>query len=130
MIAPVTDVGPGILGLGLFPVDALTSDPIGVVAIRRTGVHELRDHVLGKAGNRGTQCLPVLENIPPVPLVVENFVAVVVFHFDREPIPRSRWVTVTPTEGQWQVFHAQTLELQIAHSRQMVKQFMLTQLVR
>ncbi len=35
MITPITDVGPGVLGLGFLPVDTLAGNAIRIVSVRR-----------------------------------------------------------------------------------------------
>ena len=60
------------------------------------------------------QCFPILEDIPPVPLVIEDFGAVVfVPQVDAESIPRAAGVAVATAELQRQVFCTKSLEIQV-----------------
>ena len=60
------------------------------------------------------QRFPILEDVPPVPLVVEDFGAVVfVPQVDAESIPRAAGVAVATAELQWQVFCTKSLEIQV-----------------
>ena len=71
VIAPVADVGPGVIRLQHLPVDAVPGNPIRVVAIRRRRVDELGDEALDKFRVGKGQGLPVLEDIAPVALEVQ-----------------------------------------------------------
>ncbi len=46
MVAPVTDVRPGVIGFWHFPVDPVVGDAIRVVPISGCGVQKHSDHVL------------------------------------------------------------------------------------
>ena len=69
MIAPVANVAPRVVGLRNFPIDAFSSDPIRIEAIKRGGVDELQNEMIHPARVRQPQCFPVLENVTPVALV-------------------------------------------------------------
>ena len=60
------------------------------------------------------QRFPILEDVPPVTLVVEDFGAIVfVAQVDIESIPRAAGVAVATAELQWQVFCTKSLEIQV-----------------
>ena len=87
VIAPVTDVRPGVFGFRTFPVDAVPGNPIGVIAVRRAGVDKLGDHSRAEQGQGCRQRLPVLKNIPPVALVIQQSVARLVPDPDCKAVP-------------------------------------------
>ncbi len=111
VVAPVADVAPRVGGVGHLPVDAVTRDPVGVVALDRGGVHELRDDVDEVGGRRLQQRLPVLEDVAPVALVRQQRVAPVVAHVDREAVPWSARVAVAAREAEWQVLEHEAHEV-------------------
>ena len=49
MVAPVANVGPGIVRIGCFPVDSKGGQAIRVIAIGSGCVEELADHAFDKA---------------------------------------------------------------------------------
>src|ERR1035438_6512583 len=85
-------------------VEAVAHDAIWVVAIGGGGAGKLEDHALDVTGKRQRQRFPVLENVAPVALVVEDPLAVLGLHFDGEDVPRPAGIAVTPAERQRQVF--------------------------
>ena len=111
VIAPIADVCPGIFRLRPLPIDALSGDTVGIVAIGGSCVDELCNHIGAKAGYGCTESFPVLKNVPPVPLVVEALIAFAVFNVDSEAIPGSRGITMASAEGEWQILPAKPLEL-------------------
>ena len=111
MVAPVANIGPGVLGFGALPVDTLARDAIGVVPVGGAGVYKLGDHVGAKARNRRAKGFPVLKDIAPVALVIKNPGALVVFHFDGKAIPRPRWVPVAPAKALWRSLMSVTARL-------------------
>ena len=113
VVAPISDTGPGVMGLRHFPIDAPARDPVGVVAVRGRSIEEPRDHARGEAGERLGQGLPVLENVPPIALIIEHPPARRVPGGDGEAVPRPARVAVAPAEGQGQVFTADSLETRV-----------------
>ena len=60
------------------------------------------------------QGFPVLENVPPIPLIIKDLGAVVfVAQVDRKPIPRTAGITVAPAEFQGQILCGQSLEIEV-----------------
>ena len=110
VIAPVTNTCPGIVGLGFLPVDTGSGDSIGVVTIRSGRVNKLADHRFNIVRNRDTKSFPVLEDIAPVALKIQQLRTIVLFHLNREFIPGSRRVAMAAAKRKWQVFHTQTLQ--------------------
>ena len=84
VVAPVPDVGPGIVRIEHLPVEAVAHDAVRIVAVGGGGVDELEDHALDVTGERQRQRFPVLEDVAPVALIVEYPLAV------RRPSPRWR----------------------------------------
>ncbi len=72
VVAPVSNVRPWIVRLRHFPLDAIASDPVGIVAIGGRGVQELGDHPLDVGREGVGQRFPILENITPVALIVQS----------------------------------------------------------
>ncbi len=92
------------------PVEAVFNDPVGVVAVEGTRVQELEDHAFHELRIAVCECFPVLENIAPVALVVQDLRAVFfVVGVDGELIPRAAGVAVAAAELERQVFNGQSL---------------------
>ena len=100
MVAPVTDVCPGIVGFGNFPVDALARDPIWIVSIHGGGVQEGADHAFDIFRVRIRQCFPVLENVAPIAFISQLQRAIRFFDIDGKTIPRAAGVAMSATEGE------------------------------
>ena len=66
VIAPVTNVGPGVVGLNRFPLKAILEDAVGVVPVEGGGVEELENHALDEFRVGVDQGFPVLEDVAPV----------------------------------------------------------------
>ncbi len=99
MVAPVADVRPRVIGLNGFPVKAVFSHPVGIVAIEGGSVQKLENHAGNKFGVRMRQRLPVLENIPPVSFVIQNFGAIgFVLNVDGKIVPGAAGVAVPAAE--------------------------------
>ena len=113
VVAPISDTGPRVMGLRHFPIDAPARDPVGVVAVRGRSIEEPRDHARGEAGERLGQGFPVLENVPPVALIIEHPPARRIPGGDGEAVPRPARVAVAPAEGQGQVFTADSLQTRV-----------------
>ncbi len=111
VVAPITDIRPGVIGGGDFPFDAIAGDPVGVIAVHGGGIQEFADHLLDKLRIRPGQRLPVLENIPPVALVIQFLRSVRLFEIDREAVPGTAGVAVPAAKGQRQVLITQPLQL-------------------
>lgn len=107
MVAPVTDVGPGIIGLDGFPVEAILGHPVGIVTIEGGGIEEFVHHALHEARVRMRQGFPVLEDVPPVALIVQYLRAIyLTAGIDGEFVPGAAGVTVTAAELQGHVLQA------------------------
>ena len=114
VVAPVADVRPRVVRLNLFPLEAILEHAVRVVAVEGGRVQELENHALDELGIRVHQGFPVLEDVAPVALVVQNlrpsfFVAQV----DGEPVPGTAGVPVATAELQRQVLCAQALEVEV-----------------
>ena len=70
MVSPITDIGPGILRLDHLPVNPILGDPVMVVAVCYGGIQEFVDHAVYILGIGMGQGFPVLEDIPPVSLII------------------------------------------------------------
>ena len=114
VVAPVADVRPGVVGLNLFPLKAILEHAIRVVAVEGGGVEELENHALDELGVGVHERFPVLEDVAPVALVVQNLrPGLLVAQVDGEAVPRTAGVAVTATELQGQVLCAQALEVEV-----------------
>ena len=114
VVAPVADVGPRVVRLDGLPLEAVLEHAVRIVPVEGGGVEELEDHPLDELGVGVHQGLPVLEDVAPVALVVEDLGAVLlVAEVDGEPVPRAAWVTVAAAEFQRQVLGAQPLEVEV-----------------
>ena len=116
VVAPVADVAPGVVVLDDLPVDAVAADAIGVVAVGRHRAEEGFDHRPDIGRVAGDQCFPVLENVAPVALVVDDTRPGRIAHADRELVPRPARVTVAAAEGQRQIAQQQPFGLRPAGS--------------
>ena len=72
VIAPVTNMGPGIGGINDLPINAVAGDAIGIVAIGGGGIGELANHARRVAGEGKREGFPILEDVAPVALVIQN----------------------------------------------------------
>ncbi len=122
MIAPVADVAPGVVGFRHLPIDAVAGDAIGVEPVGRRGVDEHRDHAGEILREAHAERLPVLEDIPPVPFVVQNRFSGCVAHADREGVPGAARVPVTPGETERQVFETEPYQLWIAVAADVIEE--------
>ena len=114
VVPPVADVGPGIVGLNRFPFETIFEDAVGVVAVERGGVEELENHAFDELGVGVHQGFPVLEDVAPVALVVQNFrTGLFVAQVDGKAVPRTAGVAVPAAEFQRQVFGTQSLEVEV-----------------
>ncbi len=100
MIAPVSDIRPGVTRIRDFPIDTLLADPVGVVAIRRGGIQEGADHAFDKFRIRPGQRFPVLEDIPPVAFIIQLSGTIGVLDVDRKTIPGTAGIAMPAAEGQ------------------------------
>ena len=114
VVAPVADGGPGVARVGRLPVDAVLGDAVRVVAVHRRGVHELGDDVLDELGVAEGERLPVLEDVAPVALEVEDPVPLGVAHLDVEPVPGTAGIAVPAAEGEGEVLVREPLEVGVA----------------
>ena len=114
VVAPVADVGPGIVGLDGFPVKSAFGDPVGVVAIEGGGVEKPENHAGHELGVGMCQGLPVLKNVAPVALVVKDLGAVsFVLGVDGEFVPGAAGVAVAAAELERQVLQAQPDQVRV-----------------
>ena len=68
VVAPVTEVGPGVVGFGDFPIHAFGGDAVGVVAVGAGGIEEGGEHARKGGGETQAEGFPVLEDVAPVAL--------------------------------------------------------------
>ena len=114
VIAPVSDMCPGVGWIDDLPINAVPGDAIRVVAIGGGGVGELADHA-GRVAREGKrEGLPVLEDVTPVALVIQNPCPVRIFRGDGESIPGAAGIAVPPAEGQRQIFPAEPLKVGVS----------------
>ena len=114
VVAPVADVRPGVVRLNFFPLKAVLEHAVWVVAVEGGGVEELENHALDELGVGVHERLPVLEDVAPVALVVQNLrPGLLVPKVDGEAVPWTAGVAVTATELQGQVLCAQALEVEV-----------------
>ena len=78
MIPPVADIRPWIVRILYLPVDSDVADSIGIVAVDRRSIDELRNNIVDKTGKTECERFPVLENVAPVTLVRQESCAAVV----------------------------------------------------
>ena len=114
MVAPVADVRPGIPRLEDLPVHARSGDVVRVVPVGGRGVDELADHAVQVLGKGEAESFPVLEDVAPVPLVVQTFRSIGVLQLDREVIPGAAGVAMAPAERDGKVLLTQPLQLQVS----------------
>jgi len=108
VVAPVADVGPGVVGFDGFPVEAVFGDPVGIVSVEGGGVQELENHSVDESGIGMGQGLPVLEEVPPVPLIVEDFGAIgFVLDVYGKIVPGAAGVAMAAAEFEGEVFHGE-----------------------
>ena len=88
MVSPIADIRPRVLRLNHFPVDAFIGNPIGVIAVRRSGVQEFGNDMIDKKRITERERFPVLEDIPPVALISYHRLSFFVLHANREEVPR------------------------------------------
>ena len=114
VVAPVTNVGPRVVRFDGLPFETVFEHAVGVVSLKSGGVEELENHALNELGIGMDQRFPVLEDVAPVSLVIEDFRAVIlVAEVDGEPVPRTAGVAVAAAEFQRQVFCTQPLEIEV-----------------
>ena len=113
VVAPIADVRPGVVRVEHLPVEAVAHDAVRVVAIGGGGAGELEDHALDVTGEGERQRFPVLENVAPVALVVEDPLAVLALHLDGEDVPGAAGIAVAAAEGQRQVLVRQPLQVRV-----------------
>ncbi len=113
VVAPVADVRPGVVRVVHLPVEAFARDAVRVVPVGRARVQEAHDERLqvGRVGE--AQGLPVLEDVPPVPLVAEGQLALLSAYVDGERVPRAARVSVPAAEGEGQELSQVTLEIRV-----------------
>ena len=81
----------------------------------RRGVDELGDDVLDELGIAERQRLPVLEDVPPVPLEVRApGLPSRVAHLDVEAVPGPAGIAVAAAEGEGEVLVGEPLEVRVA----------------
>src|ERR1700722_10896957 len=107
MVAPITDMAPGILGIADLPIHAIASDAVRVVTVGRRGVEKHTDHLLEPGGITLREALPVLEDIAPVALVGVKRAALFVLDVDIESIPGPARIAMAATETQRQILMGQ-----------------------
>ena len=73
VIAPITNERPGIIRFNGLPFKTVLGYPVRVVAIKGGSVQKFVHHAFHKTRIRMSQCFPILKNIPPVTLIIENF---------------------------------------------------------
>jgi len=98
----------GVVGL---PLEALPQDAVGIVPVGGGAGQELGDHGLQEGGVAEGQRLPVLEDVPPVALVVVELGTAGLAHLDGEDVPGAAGVAVAAAEGQRQVLPSQPLQV-------------------
>ena len=116
VIAPIPDVGPRVIGFRHLPIDAGVRDTVRVVAVDGGGIDERADHRFDELGIGPGQRLPVLEDVPPVPLVAQLRVVAPAQH-DVELVPGSRGIAVSAAEGKRQELAHQAHEMRAARLR-------------
>ena len=90
VITPVPNVRPWVVRLNCFPIETVFNHAVRVITVKRSCVQEFVDHTLHKFRVRMCQCLPILEDITPVSLVIEDFFSChLITRIDREFIPRT-----------------------------------------
>ena len=114
VVAPVADVTPWIVRFIDLPVDSFPGNAIRVVSIHGRSVDELGDDVLDELREAESQRLPVLEDVPPVALVGQQWFAASILQPDRELVPRATRIAVTATECDRQVLVAEPFQLRVA----------------
>ncbi|CAI8437392.1 MAG: Uncharacterised protein [Cryomorphaceae bacterium] len=114
MIPPVADVRPRVVRFDRFPVESVFSDAVRVVPIESCCVEEFVNHSLHKLWVAVCKCFPILEDITPVSLVVEDFRTVLfVTCVDGKFIPRARRIAMAAAKLQRQVLEAQAFKIEI-----------------
>ena len=114
VVAPVADVRPRVVRLNFFPLEAILEHAVRVVAVEGGRVQELENHAFDELGVRVHQGFPVLEDVAPVALVVQNLrPGFFVTQVDGEAVPRTAGVAVAAAELQRQVLGAQALEVEV-----------------
>ena len=114
VVVPVPDVRPRVAGLRDLPVDARARDPVGVVAVRRGRVEEHGHHRLDVLRERPGERLPVLEDVAPVALELEQRIAGRVPQRDPELVPRAARIAVPAAERERQVLRREAHEVDVA----------------
>ena len=99
MVTPVAYIRPRVCGVFRLPVEACLGDAVGVISVCRSGIEELRNDMIGIERIGIREGFPVLEDVAPVTLVVEDgFSRYRVSGIDIELVPRTCRVTMTTTE--------------------------------
>src|SRR6056300_470352 len=111
MIAPIANVRPRVVRLNSFPIKTVFGNAVRVITVKGGCIQELVYHALDELGVGMRQCLPVLKNIAPVSLVIEDFRTVLfISRVDGKLVPRTAWITMTTAKLQWEVFRTKASE--------------------
>ncbi len=109
MIAPISDIRPGVVGFDGFPVKAVFGHSIGIIAVKSARIQEFEYHAFDKIGVGMSKRFPILKNIAPVSFVIQDFRAVFfIAHIDREPVPGPAGIAVPAAEPERHVFQTQS----------------------
>lgn len=87
VVAPVADVAPGVVRFCDLPLEAVAGDAVGVEAVGGGGVEESGDEGVEVMGEGVGEGFPVLEDVAPVALVVEDGLAGWAGGADGEAVP-------------------------------------------
>src|ERR1035438_7520238 len=96
-----------------FPINAVARNTVGVVAVGGRGIDKLADHGGCKAREGDGQRLPVLKDVAPVALVIQDALAAGIPCGDGKAVPGPARITVAAAEGEREIFPANALELPV-----------------
>ena len=123
VIAPVANIAPRVVGLRNFPVDAFSSDPVRIEAIKRGGIDELQNEMIHPTWVRQSQRFPVLENVTPIALVRQTTRTILVAHANVEHVPRPGGITMATSKPEGEVFIGQPKQLRVIVGLGFTQQF-------
>ena len=70
VVAPITDIGPGIIRFWNFPIDPVISNPIRVISTAVVAFGKVA-MIFSTISERIRERFPILENVSPVSFIIE-----------------------------------------------------------
>mmetsp|Transcript_47335 Transcript_47335/g.79232 ORF Transcript_47335/g.79232 Transcript_47335/m.79232 type:complete len:303 (-) Transcript_47335:964-1872(-) len=123
MVTPVPDIGMGMVRLWALPCKSFSLvNNIWIVAVDGACIQELGNDACEVVGEADSQCLPVLEDVTPIALEIEDLFAVLVLQDDVELVPWAGRVPMASTPRHRHVLRANSCQILVARGLSLLNQ--------